>query len=126
MNDHGGPRRQVRLTVAYIIMGLLTLAAVVIAVQSLRYAESGKAACAYVKSAYPASHRFRKEIKGFVHDHAVHLREEARAYRASAAQDPDAVTAKLDRLLAQQLEFHAATAMRDYRRIQLPGPPTCS
>ena len=114
------------LTAAYIIMGLCVLGATVIAVLSLTYSRTGRAVCDYIRHTYPASHAFRVQQKGFIYDHYKDLKEEARAYRASAAQEPDAVTARLDRLLADQLDAHAAVALRDWKKIKITGPPTCS
>lgn len=114
------------LTNAYIVQGLAIVAAATIAIVSLGQSQSGKSICEYVKRTYPASHVFRKQSKGFIYDEYLHLRSEARAYRRSAAKDPDAVTARLDLLLAGQLDDHAQEALQDWRKIQLPGPPTCS
>lgn len=114
------------LTVAYIVMGLLVLFSTAIALVGLHNAESGKAICAYIKADYPASHRFRLHVKGFVYDHYLQLKSEARAYRRSAAREPDAVTAVLDRQLADLKDHHAAVALRNWRNIQLPRAPKCS
>lgn len=107
-------------------MGLGVLLATLIALYGVHEASSGQAVCAYVKKTYPASHRFRLQYKGFLHDHYLHLRQEADAYRRSAGRDPDSVTAMLDARLAAILDAHARTALRDWRRVILPEPPSCS
>ena len=112
-----------RLTVAYMIMGIAIVGSAALAIFAVN---SSRSVCAYQKQVYPVSRLYRIEVKGFIHDHYLHLKEEARAYRDSAAQDPDAVTARLDLTLAAILEAHARIAYRDWRKITIPGPPTCS
>jgi hypothetical protein len=115
-----------RLTLAYVAMGVLVLLATSLAIISIREASSGQGACAYQRATYPAAHAFRVEIKEFVHGHYVHLTQEAEAYRDSAALEQDRIAARLDLQLALITERHAREALRHWRKITLPGPPTCS
>ena len=115
-----------RLTIAYVVMGLLVLTFAAIAVYAVAASSAGNGACAYQKKSYPSARRYRLEVKGFLHDTYLRLEQEARAERGSAAQDPDATTARLDLKLAAVLDAHARVAYRDWRAIEIPGPPTCS
>ena len=125
--EHRSPLDSIvrRLTTAYIVMGLLVLASAALAVFAMQRSSEGVGACTYQKAIYPASRSFKVEIKGFLHDHYIYLRREAAAYRASAAQDPDTATARLDLGLAKILEHHAAHTFDDWQDIHIPGPPTC-
>ena len=114
------------MAVAYIIMGLGIVAAAAIAIYAVHSSRSGQGACMYQKQTYPSARRYRLEVKGFLHDTYLRLEQEARAERGSAAQDPDATTARLDLKLAAVLDAHARVAYRDWRAIEIPGPPTCS
>lgn len=110
-------------TATYIVMGLGVLIAVVIAVYGLRQSQS---TCAYQRAIYPSAHRYRVEVKRFLHDHYLLQLHEAREYRESAAEEPDLVTARLDRHFAKELERHATQTLGRWRRIDIPGPPQCS
>ena len=122
-SDNGNGRRQ---TFFYIATSLVVLTATVIALVSLSEAHTGQTVCSYIRQSYPASHAYRVQVKGFVYDHYLHLKQEATAYRESAADEPDTVAAQLDRRLATLTDLHARTALHDWRELKLPGPPTCS
>jgi len=120
-------QQQIRLqAIWFVAISLIVLIAAGLAVYAAAESSSGQGACFYQKSIYPASHRFRLDVKGFMHQTYLTWSSEAQFLRNAAAQQPTAQGRDTLNALALHDARAAARAKRAWLDIQLPGPPTCS
>lgn len=120
-------RRQLRLqTIWFIAIALIVLLTAGIAIYAVLTASSGKGACDYQRSIYPASHKFRLDVKDFMHQTYITQASEAKIFRDFAAQTSDPRTGAVLRALADHDARAAARARKAWKDIQILRPPTCS
>lgn len=133
-NQWRRPEWQVYLTVVgFIVIGVVAVVGVSYSYNSYdkakvaaEAADRAAQACAYQKSTYPDSKKFRLAVKSFMSEEARRLGEEAQLFRKSAVFQTDPEVKRGALQIAASKERNERRALTLIDKVLVPPPPTCT